>query len=302
MKHASKKKVAFFIGFFALLSFLYPLTEVHAYWSLNKNGNLIQRNNLTGQVLGDEDKKEEEKKKEEKNEEKQKGEDKKEEKNNDQSTESQNKSSNQTDSSSTESKKNENDTEIKSEEIERVEIHKIETDNEEETEIKASDEGKMEIKIKRNDQSELKEKQESFEMEMENGDKVHIELSPEKTQMEIKKNGVSASVDLPLSINPTLKKLMVSTPQGDMIIESLPDEIINDLKRDKLIDEQSNVQLEVKYEDGQIIYKIEEKKHKKFVGIIPVDLIKNLSVADGTGTILSEQESFVTKLLSLLSF
>lgn len=305
MKQLIKKGTILLTGSLIIASLSSSIFDVHAYWSIDKDGNVINSTYTPGQVLGEEDKKQEEKKEEQKKEEEKKREQEqtKEEKKEDTNDDAQNESKSEEKSSRQESEKpdgkitqSSEQHKLKSEDVEKVEIHRIEND------LDASGESKMEVIIKKNNKEEINERQESFEMETENGDKVHIEMSPEKTQMEIKKNGISASVDLPLSINPTLKKLMLTTSEGDMMIESLPDEIVNGLKKDKQIDEQSNVQLEVKYENGQIVYKVEEKKHKKFVGIIPVDLIKNLSVADGTGIVLSEKESFVTKLLSLLSF
>lgn len=301
----SKKNEMIVLGLLAVLIFSIPLSTVGAYWSMDRNGNMIQYKSSSSQVLGEEDKnKEEEKKTEEKHEEEKKTEEKK--------NEDSNKSNDADKTSETNNKANETkeveaikSSEIKHEQIESVEIHKFESENEDQVEdkdkIEASDEGEIEVDIKKADKKEIKERQESFEMETENGDKVHVELSPEKTQFEIKKNGVSASIELPLSVDPLLKKLVISTADGNKTLESLPDEVINKLKTEKKLGTDSNVQIDLQIENGQIVYHIEEVKHKKIAGIIPVDLTKNLSVSDSTGAVLSEQESFLTKLFDLIS-
>lgn len=304
MQNITKNKTSILVGLLAVLSLFYPSFRVQAYWSLDRNGNMIYTKLSPGQILGEEDKKEEEKKKEEQKTNEQKQESRKEEGSSDRKEES----SNRADAST---KEQENHTgedkadskeqlEVKSEEIETVEIKKVE--NEDEKDTHASGEGKMEVILKKNNKEEIKGRQDSFEMETEDGDKVHVELSPEKTQMEIRKNGVTASIDLPISVNPTLKRLMLKTPNGEVPIESLPDDVLGGLVKDKQIDGKSEVQIDIKYEDGQVVYKIRETKHKKIVGIIPIDLVKDMSVQDGTRAILSMQESFLTRLLSVLSF
>lgn len=297
MKSLSKDKELVIVGLLVILVLSNPVSKVNGYWSMDKNGNMIQLINSSNQVLGDEDKKDEDKKTEEKKTEEKKNE------SSDKSNESDKTS--KTNGKTNEVKEMESINEIKQEQIKSVEIHKSEPKNEDEIKdkdkIEASGEGDIEVDIKKVDKKELKEKQESFEMETENGDKVHVELSPEKTQFEIKKNGVSASIELPLSVDPSLKKLVVATADGNKILESLPDEIINNLKLTKKLEGNSNVQINLQIENGQIVYHIEEVKHKKIAGIIPVDLTKNLSVSDSTGTVLSEQESIFNKLLSLIS-
>jgi len=279
MKSVAKNHGVVVLGLLAIVALSYPFSTAKAYWNMDKNGNMVQIKVNANQVLGEEDNKKEDTNQEPISD--QKKEDVK---------ESENKIS--PSNSSSPSMVNQN-------EIEKVEIHKVEKESE--NEVTATGEGDVEINIKKLDKKELKEEQKSFEMETENGDKVHIELSPEKTQFEIRNNGVTASIDLPLSVNPSLKKLVVSTADGDKTVELMPDEIINNLKRDKQIEENSKVQINLQVENGQLVYHIEAVKHKKLIGIIPVDLTKNISVLDSTGTILSEQETILTKILSLFS-
>jgi hypothetical protein len=285
----SKENRMVLMGLLTILVLSNPVSTAYGYWSMDKNGNMTQYKAITNQVLGEEDSKQEEIKQEEvKHTEEKKNEEIKkleETKKSDKSASDENK--------------------IDPKKIESVEIHKAEVKKENEIEdknkVEASGEGDIEVDIKKTDKKEIKEKQESFEMETENGDKVHVELSPEKTQFEITKNGVSASIDLPLSVDPLLKRIVVSTSDGDKILESLPDDVVNNLKKEKRLANNSKVQINLKVENGQVIYHIEEVKHKKVAGIVPVDLIKNLSVSSSTGVVLSEQESLLTKILNFIS-
>ena len=191
-------------------------------------------------------------------------------------------------------------TKIEQRDIEKVEIKKVEPEVGKEP--TANDSKQVEVSVKKTNQEEVKSTQQSFEMQTASGDQVHVEMSPEKTQMEIKNNGVAAAVSMPLSVDPASKKLMVSTPVGDQTLESMPDEVVNNLRKDNQIGEQSKVQIKLQVDNGKITYNVQEVAQKKVAGIIPVTLVKNLNVADGTGQVLSVQESFLTKLLSLISF
>jgi hypothetical protein len=310
MKSLSKNEGLIVVGLLAILVLYSPVSKVSGYWSMDKSGNMIQYKNISNQVLGEEDKSDEQEKKEteKKQEETKKNEETKNEVTNKLSETREVREVKEV--KEIKETKEVKESEIKQNKIKSVEIHKAELENkdkidkdkiEDNNEIDASGEGDIEVEIKKVDNKELKEKQESFEMETENGDKVHIELSPEKTQFEIKKNGVSASIELPLSVDPLLKKLVVATADGNKTLESLPDEVINKLKTEKKLETGSKVQINLQIENGQIVYHIEEVKRKKIVGVIPVDLTKNLSVSDSTGVVLSEQESFLTKILNLIS-
>lgn len=279
MRSVTKTNGLIVLGLLTVVALAYPFSTSQGYWNMDKNGNMVQKKDITNQVLGEEDSKDK---------------DSNQEPTTDQKKEEVKGSENKTAPSSASQP-----SVINQNEIEKVEIHKVE--NESKDEATASGGGDIEVNIKKLDKKELKEEQKSFEMEAENGDKVHVELSPEKTQFEIQNNGVSASIDLPLSVNPSLKKLMVSTADGDKTVEMMPDEVVNNLKKEKQIEDRSKVQINLRVENGQLVYHIEAVKHKKLIGIVPVDLTKNITVLDSTGSILSEQETILTKILDLFS-
>ncbi len=174
--------------------------------------------------------------------------------------------------------------------------------------LKAENESGEEVELEDEDIDEL-------ENEIEDGlEDEGIEIATGSGSPIIIKNKVGASVDFPLSINPTTNELIVTTPAGQKIVTVLPDQAIANLLSTNVISSVESdasgltpelgsldgiVKLEIR--NDKIVYKVKGKKTHKIAGIIPVDTSTTAFVSADDGSLVAQERSLLASFVDLIS-
>jgi len=94
-------------------------------------------------------------------------------------------------------------------------------------------------------------------------------------------------------------KPFVKTVSGEREVKTSPEEVANNLVQDNLIDQP--VSFEVKANNNKIEFEIQGVDSKKLFGLFDIALAKTVTVDSSTGDVLSTNQNFWTRFLSLLS-
>lgn len=150
---------------------------------------------------------------------------------------------------------------------------------------------KVEIQIER-EELEKQEKVEDTELEVETDDGVvKIASGEAEEELEVEHKGVKAQTEFPLRIDPITKQLTATTPVGTKNVSILPEKAAAVISELGLIDNASGAsKLKMKFENGQLVYKIEGTKKKKLFGIIPFTVKQDAVVSAETGAMVSKSE------------
>ncbi len=92
---------------------------------------------------------------------------------------------------------------------------------------------------------------------------------------------------------------MIETVKGEMEVENDPDEVINDLVDEGLIDTPTS--FEAKENRNKVEYEIQGTDSKRLLGIFNVVIPKVLTVSAETGEVVSTGQNVWSRILSLLS-
>lgn len=127
----------------------------------------------------------------------------------------------------------------------------------------------------------------------------------------------SARTSFPLSINTETNELIVTTPAGIKVVTILPDQAVANMLAQNVLDEvdepepdqlpDENVgeiedSIELEEEDGVLVYKIKGFKRQRILGIFDVAIDRTAVVSAETGELISTEQSFLQRLLDLISF
>ena len=162
---------------------------------------------------------------------------------------------------------------------------------------------KTEIQIER-EEVEAPETIEDDTLEIETEDGVVKVASGEaENELEVEHGGVKAKTEFPLSVDPVTKQLTVTTPGGVKNVSVLPEKALSVISELGLVDSATNAsKLKMKFENGQLVYKIEGTKKKKLFGIIPFTVKQDAVVSAETGAMISKSElTFFEKIMSAFS-
>ncbi len=121
--------------------------------------------------------------------------------------------------------------------------------------------------------------------------------------LQFQQNGVNVQVqgNTPLSVNPTTKELMVTTPQGSKVVTVLPDQALQKLIGNGVISTQNSISLTTDT-DGNPVYNVSGVKYEKLFGIFTIAIDKTRQVSAVNGQVLGVVQSPLSKLLDVLSF
>jgi len=190
---------------------------------------------------------------------------------------------------------------------------KIKTKNEitgEETEI----ETKTEKKEKPETPEIENETEDEAETEVlkikEREDKNEVKINTKNGDFTINRNNVGATTNFPLTVDSQTNVLTVTTPAGEKQVTVLPDQAVQNMLSRNVIDQVSgqsadNLSSRVKMtqkSDGSLVYEVEGEKQEKLFGLMPLKFKKTAVVSVETGELLETKESFINKLLGLISF
>ena len=135
-------------------------------------------------------------------------------------------------------------------------------------------------------------------------------------QLAVTRNQVAALTSFPLSINVETKELIVTTPDGQIIVTILPDEAVRNLLATGIINKIETpsvdattqgqlgaltgvVRLETRNND--IVYKVKGVKIHKILGFIPVDTNATAFISANNGALVARQRSILASVADLLS-
>ncbi len=141
------------------------------------------------------------------------------------------------------------------------------------------------------------------EVEVKEGNiKSKIKIRSGKNKFEFQQEGAKFSVesDFPLSVNPTTRELMVTTPAGSRVVAILPEQAINNMLAAGIVTSTSGVDLKTE-SDGSLSYNIDGIKSEKLLGVFDVAVPKNLIVSAQTGQVLTVNQSIFSKIIDFLS-
>lgn len=135
-------------------------------------------------------------------------------------------------------------------------------------------------------------------------------------------NTIGAQTDFPVTIDLATNELRINTPAGERVVTVLPDQAVQNMLAANVIDQvrgttfasqaervatdaattlQDVINL-ITTQDGVLAYEIPGIKSERFLGFIPIRLSKTAVVSAETGETLNVQQSFLSRVLDVLSF
>ncbi len=187
------------------------------------------------------------------------------------------------------------------------------TDNENEpkeakrVEVKREEENKK-IETKRVEKREEKKATEKPKVRLEiveSEDTNDLELDDEtETEMEqetesVDANGETNKFKLKIKSRIVDGKSVVETASGEMEVENSPEDTINNLVDDDILD--TPISFEAKTNDDSVEFEIQGVEERKLFGIFNLDLPKSVTVNSETGKVVSTKQNTWTKFLKLFS-
>lgn len=172
-----------------------------------------------------------------------------------------------------------------------------------------NEDGKLKIKAKEENGTE-------FELETESLDDINEALleegisvaSSSGNKLRIRSGEFEAETHFPLSINPTTNTLTVTTPAGVKDVAVLPDQAVKNLLRNKLIDRvasgsatENPTGIKLGLLGNNPVFQVLGSDDQKLFGLIKVSIKKTSFVSAENGRVVGVDETFINKLLDLLS-
>lgn len=171
-------------------------------------------------------------------------------------------------------------------------------ENEDEDEDEIEDEQELDEIEEELDEDEIEE----VENELEEED---IKVSTEGGSLVVLRRGIGARTTLPISIDTSTNSLIVTTPAGTKVVTILPDVAINNLIEANVLSVIMSRPAEAaeltEEEEDHLVFEVEGIKKEKFLGLFTVSLKKKVIMNAQTAQVEQELESFLTRLLDILS-
>jgi len=145
--------------------------------------------------------------------------------------------------------------------------------------------------------------EEEQEVEVKDGtSESKIKIRNGKNKFEFQQEGAKFSVEsnFPLSVNPTTRELIVTTPAGSKVVVILPQQAIDNMLAAGIVTSAFGVDLKTE-SDGSLSYNIDGTKNEKLLGVFDVAVPKNLIVSAQTGQVLIVNQSMFSKILDFFS-
>lgn len=172
-----------------------------------------------------------------------------------------------------------------------------------------NEDGKLKIKAREHNGQE-------FELETETLDDINKALEEEDihlatasgNRLRIRRGLFEAETHFPLSINPTTNTLTVTTPAGEKDVAVLPDQAVENLLRNRLIDriasgsaEENPTGIKLGLLGNNPVFQILGVDEQKLLGFIPISINKVSFVSAENGQIIKVDATFLNRLLDFLS-
>ena len=172
-----------------------------------------------------------------------------------------------------------------------------------------NEDGKLKIKIKQENGNEVEIENDSLDdiNEILEEEDIHI-ATTSGHGFRIRRGQFEAGTRFPLSINPQTNQLTVTTPAGEKNVAVLPDQAVENLLRLKFIDivatdsatgTSENISLGLLNDEPT--FQIKGLDNQKLLGFLPVSIQKTSFVSAESGEVLKIDQTFLNRLLDLLS-
>ncbi|MBI3397597.1 hypothetical protein HY045_03920 [Candidatus Woesebacteria bacterium] len=143
------------------------------------------------------------------------------------------------------------------------------------------------------------------EVEVESaGEKVKVKLVKGKNKFEIKGENINFLTDFPVSVNKTTGVLTITTPTGVKTVAVLPEQAVENMLKNHTLDEvtSSTNNLGVQDKNGHLEFQIEGNKNERFLGLVDIKIPKSLEISAENGTVLTTNQTLLSKILDSFSF
>lgn len=169
----------------------------------------------------------------------------------------------------------------------------------------STDDGHLQIKAKHEDGTETELDDNSLDTINQTLENEDLEISTNSGGFGLRHGQFEAQTHFPLSINPTTNELTVTTPAGTKVVAVLPDQAVNNLINQKFItvvaSDSADTGITLDTFDNQPAFQIHGKSLQKLFGLFPISIDKTAFVSAENGSVLSVNQSFLSKLFDLLS-
>jgi hypothetical protein len=188
-------------------------------------------------------------------------------------------------------------------EKERIEVRSVDSTRKVEPTRKAEPTRKPEYKENRlkldvKENLEVKEKERS-ETEVKDDSDQEMESEFEQETETVSADGTVSKFKLKAKFKTLNGKTLVETSAGEVEVENSPEDAVNDLIADGVID--TPLEFEVKSENEKVEFEFKGVEAKRFLGLFDVKLPKTITVDANTGEVLSNKQTVWIKFLNLLS-
>lgn len=157
-------------------------------------------------------------------------------------------------------------------------------------------------------QSTEVDKTEDQNAEVSTPDNLNLKMDNEGTKhVDIEKEGAAVRTQLPVGVDVNTSNLVIKTPNQEIETPHTPDKVLETLKQNKVVDELSKNQAgspesTLVMQGQNPVYEIKGVKKARFLGVIPVDINKDVQVSAQNGNVLNTTQDFVSRFLELFSF
>lgn len=166
------------------------------------------------------------------------------------------------------------------------------------------DENHNSIKVIQNPSEQRKTESETEvedENETETEDEIEIDFDQDSEEVEITRNGKSARVTLPVSVNDDTGGVVLSTSQGDVVLAQLPDMVVEQAMEDHENTRFKKIRIR-EQDDKKLVYELTAEKAEKLLGLFAVQVPSLVEYDAQTGELVNSSQTFMQQVLDILSF
>lgn len=173
--------------------------------------------------------------------------------------------------------------------------------------IRATEKPEVESSPEASNEAEIADNEVETETEVEvesAGEKVKVKLVKGKDKFEIKGENVNFLTGFPVSVDKTTGELTITTPAGVRTVAVLPEQAVENMLKNHTLDEVTSPTNNISVHDknGHLEFQIEGVKNEKLLGVVDVKVPKSFEVSAENGTVLTTNQSLLSRILDLISF
>ncbi len=154
---------------------------------------------------------------------------------------------------------------------------------------------------------------EGIETETEDSAGNKLKVRMENNKVLIKSEGVGGLDNFPLFLNEADGNVYVQTPQGDVMLGVMPQAILDKATASDDIDSVEEIEIESEPEDdsneesneedaAKLEFRLKTNKTQKLFGVVELEIPSTVYYDTQTGELLRSEQSFLNKILDMLSF